>query len=159
MNDLVIPGGGAINSTDARLIWELVAGVSEAKEVLGRYGMTTADLKRKLKDPMFRSAYHETKQLWASDMNVQQRIRVKAAFLLEDSLLDLFAIVKHESLPVNAKLEAIEKLAKIADVTPGKKDQQTGMAEKFSIQINIGGNDKAVIIDGSAVNALPEAVA
>src|SRR5271166_2741875 len=121
MAQLPVPeygGEHAISQTDGRLAWELAAEITPVPVLLTRYGISLPDFKQKLKDPMFRQAIREAKSIWKSDMNVQQRIRVKAAFLVEDSILDIFAIIKNESQPAAAKLEAFEKLLKTADMIP-----------------------------------------
>jgi hypothetical protein len=91
---------------------------------------------------MFRSAYQEAKRLWSSDLNVQERIRLKAAYMLEDSLPDLFKIIKDDSQPGAAKLEAIEKLGKLSQVMVQKGPTQ---GERHTIVINVG--DKPLEID------------
>jgi hypothetical protein len=71
-------------------------------------------------------------------MNIQQRIRLKAAFLLEDSLLTLFNIIRQDGIGIQAKLEAVEKLVKISTVANVPKEGAA--SEKHNITINIGGN-------------------
>lgn len=160
MSSLPIPeygGGAAISQTDGRLAWEIAAEITPMQDLLTRYGISTTDFSKKLKDPMFRTAIREAKSIWKSDLNVQQRIRVKAAFLVEDSILEIFAIIKNESQPAAAKLEAYEKLLKTADMVPkaGKGDSSTASA--FKIVINLGDSpDQRINIDGHAIEqALP----
>ena len=138
MSSLPVPeygGEKAISQTDGRLAWELAADIADVPTLLSRYGISLADFKNKLKDPMFRQAIREAKSIWKSDLNTQQRVRVKAALLVEDSLLDVFAIVKSESQPAAARLEAFEKLVKTADLAPkaGSKDQSNAGAFKINI--------------------------
>lgn len=133
-----------LNSSDAQLIWELVSDITPAKEVLARHGMTPQDLTRKTRNPMFRSAYQEAQRLWKSELNVQERIKLKAAYLLEDSLPDLFKIIKDDSQPGSAKMVAIEQLGKLSQVMAQKKDGNGG--ERHQIIINVG-DAKPVVID------------
>jgi hypothetical protein len=142
----------AISQTDGRLAWEIAAEITPVPDILARYGITPAEFKNKLKDPMFRVAIREAKSIWKSDLNVQQRIRMKAAFLVEDSILDVFAIIKNENHPAAARLEAFEKLIKTADMSPkaGKGDNSTAGA--FKIVINLGDAPaEQVTIDGRAI--------
>lgn len=138
-----------LNSGDAQLIWELVSNISPKEEVLARHGLDTKGLHARTKNPMFRSAYQEAKRLWSSDLNVQERIRLKAAYMLEDSLPDLFKIIKDDSQPGAAKLEAIEKLGKLSQVMV-QKAGATG--ERHTIIINVG--DKPTQIDYVPVAAI-----
>jgi hypothetical protein len=131
-----------LNSSDATLIWELVSDINPAKEVLARHGMTPNDLQKKTRNPMFRSAYQEARRLWSSELNVQERIKLKAAYLLEDSLPDLFKIIKDDSQPGSAKMIAIEQLGKLSQVMAQKKE---GGGERHSITINVGNATPVVI--------------
>jgi replicative superfamily II helicase len=124
-----------VNGVDARLIWDLVSNMRPAAEILKNYGLSPGDLAVKAQNELFTSAYREAQRLWKSDMNIQQRIRLKAAFLLEDSLPRLFQIVTSDN-PVNAKLNAIEQLQKIAIVQ--NENKKGDSMEKHNIIINIG---------------------
>ncbi len=136
--------GEAINGIDARLIWDLVSNMRPHAQILNQYGLSPGDLAIKAKNELFQSAYREAERVWKSDMNIQQRIRLKAAFLLEDTLPSLFNIIKQDGIGVNAKLAAIEQLTKISTVA---NDPKKGEAqEKHSITINIGGDKKPLQI-------------
>lgn len=141
----------ALTDFDARLICDLVAQIREPATVLAQYGMTNEDLAAKAKNPMFISAYRETERVWKSDMNIQTRIRLKAAFLLEDSLVPLHRIVTDVNMPVRAKLEAIEQLTKISTVANVPKDAG-GSGEKHNIVINIGGDRPPIKVVSETVN-------
>jgi hypothetical protein len=136
----------AINGTDAQLIWELVAEISSPAEVLARYGLTPADLKAKNKDKMFRAAYQEARNLWKSDLNAEDRIKVKARAMVEDGLVDIFQILKNIDGVPQLRLEAFEKLMKVGDLGP-KKDKESG-TKPFSIVMQFSNTEKKVVIDG-----------
>lgn len=133
-----------LNSGDAQLIWELVSNISSKEEVLARHGLDARTLLARTKNPMFRSAYNEAKRLWSSDLNVQERIRLKAAYMLEDSLADLFKLIKDDSQPAAHKLEAIEKLGKLSQVMVQKAAMQ---GERHTIVINVGNSETPIKID------------
>ena len=132
-----VSGTDAINGHDAQLIWELVSNMRPASQVLASYGLTVTDLQAKVRNGLFASAYREAEKVWKSDMNIAQRIRLKAAFLVEDGMLTIFNVIKQEGIGINAKLEAFEKLMKLSTVTNVPKEGQ--QMEKHNITINIGG--------------------
>jgi hypothetical protein len=134
----------ALNSVDARLIADLVSNIRTPEKVLQSYGLTITDLRDKAQNPMFAGAYREAERLWKSDMSIKARIQLKASFMLEDSLLTLFNIIRQEGVGVNAKLEAIEQLTKISTVTNVPKEN--ALTEKHNITINIGGDRPPVQI-------------
>ena len=125
-----------VNGVDARLIWDLVSNMRPAAEILKNYNLQPGDLAVKAQNELFAGAYREAQRLWKSDMNIQQRIRLKAAFLLEDSLPTLFKIVTQENATTSAKLAAIEQMQKIAIVNNDPKKGES--FEKHNITINIG---------------------
>lgn len=149
--DVLVPAGtsdaaGAITDYDSRLIADLVANVRFQKDVLQQYGLTQEDLARKMLNPGFAAHFRATHAAWNSDMNAQERIRLKAAFLLEDTLPELHKIVKGAQTPVNAKLAAVEQLTKISTVANMPK-QAEGGGEKHSITINIGAGRAPITIE------------
>lgn len=147
-------GEQAISQTDGRLAWEIAAEISPIPDILKKFGITPVDFKRKLQDPMFRTAIREAKTLWKSDLNVQQRIKLKASFLVEDSLLDIFKLIKNENSAATAKLEAFEKLMRAGDLVPRAGAKGEGaLAAGFKISINLGSPGENVVIDGRALEA------
>jgi hypothetical protein len=149
-------GNQAISHTDGRLAWEIAAEVSDVPTILVRYGISAAQFREKLKDQMFRTALREAKSLWKSDMNVQQRLRLKAAFLVEDSLLDVFKIIKNENSGAAAKLEAFEKLMKTADLNPKSSQTPIPVGAGFKVNIIMGPSPtQKVTIDAHAIEASP----
>lgn len=148
-------GGSAINGSDAQLIWELVAKISDPADVLRRYGLTSSDLRRKMKDQMFRAAFREARAVWDSDLNVEERIKVKARMMVEDGILDVFQILKSSDMIPAMRLEAFEKLLKAGDLGP-KKDKDSG-GKPFSIVMNFQNTQKKVTIDGHTLVHSPEA--
>lgn len=135
----------AINDIDSRLISDLVANIRKAEDICTQYGVTPVDIAKKMHNPQFAAHYRETLRFWQSDMNAQQRIRAKAAFLLEDTLPMLHKIATGLQTPVNAKLAAVEQLTKISTVAVVPKEQSGG-GEKHSIIINIGGDKPPIIV-------------
>jgi len=147
-------GAEGINTVDARLIWDLVSNMRPAADILKNYGLSPGDLAVKAQNEMFAGAYREAQRLWKSDMNITQRIRLKAAFLLEDSLPTLFKVITEVGVSVNAKLAAIEQLQKIAIVPTDTKRGDS--AEKHNITINIGGTVAPVNIIAEVPHGTPQ---
>lgn len=144
---------GALSDHDARLIWELVANISPPAQILARHGLTPAEFKAKQKDKMFVAAYKEARSAWASDMNVQQRIKLKAGLLLEDSLMDILLVVKDPLMATTHKLEATKQLGQLSQ-TINPKPTSMGEGSQFKLTINMGDNSpKTVTIDGHALAA------
>lgn len=152
--DLLVPelgGERAISQVDGRLAWEIAAEISPIPDILKRFGISPHEFKLKLKDQMFRRAIQEAKTLWKSDLNVNQRIKLKASFLMEDSLLDIFKLIKNENSAATAKIEAFEKLMRAADLVPRSGKENGAVAAGFKININLGEPSKSITIDAKEV--------
>lgn len=149
-------GKDAVNDHDARLIWDLVSKIQKPEDVLRTYGISAAEFAAKAKNPIWAGAYREAERIWKSDMNIQTRVRMKAAFMLEDSLLPLFRIIQNTDMPVNARLAAIEQMTKISTVSNVPKEQ--GVGEKHNIVINIGGDRPPIKIVSEQGNERSTAV-
>lgn len=144
----------ALTDFDSQLICDLVAGIRNPSDILAKYGLTQEDLVRRVRNPLWANQFKETKKNWDADINVQQRIRLKASYLLEDSLVPLFNIVRDKHMPVAAKLEAIEQLTKISTVTNTVKDS-AATGERHSITINIGPGVAPVVASSTVIQHAP----
>lgn len=145
------PEKSAITDYDSRLIADLVGNIRYQADVLKQYGLTPEDLAAKMLNPGFAAHYRETSRIWNSDLKTADRIRAKAAFLLEDSLPELSRIAKGGQMPIAAKLSAIEQLTKISTVSHVAKAVD-GDRELHKIVINIGTDKPTTIISQEPSN-------
>lgn len=143
-------GRAALTDYDNQLIADLVAKLRKPEDILRQYGLTKDDLVAKTRNPEWASRYREMSATWNSDQNLRERIRAKAAYLLEDSLVPLFNIIRGSGTHT-AKLEAIEKLIKISTVAHVPKDEGT-VAEKARISIFIAGRNAPVTVVSETSN-------
>ncbi len=134
---------GALNDTDARLILELVAAIDSPTEIMKRYGLTEDELRSKLRSGPFRGAYQEAARVWKSAPNIKERIRMRAGALLEDSLQDIFLIIKNASLPASQRLEATKQLGQLSQTINPKEQTANGAA--FTINIVRRGHEPVTI--------------
>lgn len=134
---------GALNDIDARLILELVAKIDPVAQILERYGLTKEELQTKLGSPIFKSAFLEASRAWKSNPNMKERIRMKAGALLEDTLQDIFMIIRNGQLPASQRLEGTKQLASLA----GLAQQKEGVvaASTFTLNIIRRGRDPVTI--------------
>jgi uncharacterized NAD(P)/FAD-binding protein YdhS len=132
----VIPAG--VTEADARLAWELVANISPLGDIMRRHGLTFDEYDEKKRDPLFTGMLEQYRKQWNSELSVNQRVALKAALLTEDSLLDVYAIIKDTEASPGQKLEAFGALAKAGEVGQARKDQGTP-GTPVHITINVPG--------------------
>lgn len=139
----------SINDVDSQLAVELASEISPIKEVLSRHGITPEQLRVKLTDTRFRQMLREARRVWNSDLSVKERIRVKSAVLVEDSLIRLYEIFNNGEVATPARLEAFKSMAKVAEVYEPAKTGPA-MGERVAININLGGQTLPVAVEGTA---------
>lgn len=146
-NPMPVPAG--VSQSEARLAWELVAGISSLADIMRRHKLSFDELDAKKRDPLFANMLEQYRKHWNSELTVNQRVSLKAALLTEDSLLDVYAIIKDIDASPGQKLEAFGALAKAGEVGAARKD--TGIsATPVHITINVPGK-AGITVDASPV--------
>ena len=144
-----VDSSSAIADSDSRLAVELAAQIRELPDILNTYNLSRSELAVKLREPMFRDMVKQAKQLWSSDLNIKERIRLKSQVLVEDSLMSIFQVVHGPDNAIPAKLDAFKQLARVAEVdAPDRSHADTG--SRFTVSINLGNPEENVIIEGEA---------
>ena len=147
MNNLPTPAG--VSKEDARLAWELVAQISPIGDIMRRHGLTFDEFDAKKRDPVFANMLDQYRKHWNSELSVNQRVSLKAALLTEDSLLDVYAIIKDTEASPGQKLEAFGALAKAGEVGTVRKDSGIS-STPVHITINVPGKT-GVLLDATPV--------
>lgn len=134
---------------DNQLAIELVANMTPRAEVAKRFGLSVADLRKKLADPQFRTILRQTSQFWNADSNAKERIRAKSSALVEDSLLAIFGLIHSPETAPPVKNDAFRHLARVAAVDSADRDGANA-GERFTVTINLpAAATQPVIIDAS----------
>jgi hypothetical protein len=147
-----VPAG--VSQADARLAWELVAGISSIGDIMRRHNLGFDELDAKKRDPVFATMLEQYKKHWNSELSVNQRVTLKAALLTEDSLLDVYAIIKDVEASPGQKLEAFGALAKAGEVGAQRKDTG-GPGSPVHITINVPGKS-GVTIDATPIEEISD---
>ena len=154
--DVIFPGTDTalpIDSLKSQIAIELAAGLSDAKGIRQRYGMSPAQWDILRKAPMFREMLKEAIARMSGDMNAANRIKLKADMLLEDNLKVLDEIANDRDAQSMARIKALEVTAQLAGKGPSQsKDKEGGGQGTFSLNIVIG--DREVKIESDAAPAL-----
>jgi len=142
-----------VEPAEATLIWDLVRAIRPPAEVLQLHGLTVREFATKQADPLFVSAYRQAKQFWLSDSNIRERIKLKSAALLEDSIEHVGAVVQSKDTGALAKLDAVEKLGKLSDSwDTARRQQGAAQAQQVNITIDLGDRDsEKVVVSGKTI--------
>lgn len=156
-----------VNLPDAavsRLAREIARDILPLEDILKTYNLTAEDYDQIVDTKFFQVRLGEEIQLWnASDpLSIAKRIETKAATMVEDCLLEVYALIHDRDQPMTAKVEALKWAARMAGM--GEAARQTGSDGGVKITINVGGNslefDKEKklperVIDGTVVDLTP----
>lgn len=114
---------------------EIARGLEEPAAIAARYGVGDEDFARLKKDRSFRDkVHHYMKELRASGVTFNLKVRLQAEMLLEKAYL----MAANEETPANVRADLIKWHAQIAGFMPVKN---SGGAENigFAVQINFTG--------------------
>ncbi len=118
---------------------ELASGLSDAEGIRARYGISDAKWNVLKKNAVFRSMLKEALEKLAGDINVGNRIKIKADVLLEDNLRVLDEIANDKDAQSMARIKAVEVTAGLAGRGPAaQKEGGAGGGNAFSLNIVIG---------------------
>jgi hypothetical protein len=97
----------------------------------------------------YKAALHAACIEWHAPLSTQERIRVEAAAILEDSLPGLGSRMQSKAEGLPGVIEAAKLFAKVAGV--GEREAGVGNSgERFTINIDLGGDQKIVVSAGGA---------
>ena len=136
------------NHLRASLAAELAVGLLPLPDILKRFDMTSEQLRQLLKVPEFRGMVSQYKREWHEAANAKERIRLKAAVMVEENLIELHRIFNDIELNPTARMDAFKQMTNLADVQPSKDASASG--PRFNLTLNLG-NDSPVTIDAEAI--------
>ncbi len=127
-----------------KLAREIVMDIKEVDVVLGHYHLSKEQYDwLKENHAFFKQALHVSTIEWHSALTTPERIKLESAAILEDALPRLGARMANQAEGLPGVVEAAKLFAKIAGL--GEKEVgERAPGEKFTISINLGGDDKLV---------------
>ena len=136
--------------TLAQLAREVAMNIRERSTILRDFNLTDEHY-------AFLETYHEFYKHalkaacieWHAPLNTQERIKVEAAAILEDSLVGLGARMQNRAEGLPGVVEVAKLFAKVAGV--GELDgSNAAPGERFTINIDLGGDTKTVTVAAPA---------
>lgn len=129
----------------ARLSRELAMNIKEEHVILKEFGLDNAQFEYlKAYNGFFREAYAAHCKEWHAPLSTQDRIKVEAAAIFEDSLPGLGARMQNKGEGLPGVVEVAKLFAKVAGVGE-RQDGGNAPGERFSINIDLGGDQKITV--------------
>ena len=115
-----------IHIANPKMILELAAKINDPREIIARYGITTHQFAALRDLPAFRNAYREARAYWESDSNYKERIAVKAGIMVEETLMDIYDLIKDGDTPTPSKWTPSRPLPVWRVLTASRKRRRLG---------------------------------
>ena len=129
---------------------ELAAGLSSAETIRKRFGLSLPQWKQLTQNEYFRGMVKESLRAFQGDLNAGKRITLKAEIMLEDSLADLYGIVKDKAIPSGERIKAVQTMADLSGRnSKNATDPNAPKVAGFTLNINVG-DGKNVVIQGTS---------
>jgi hypothetical protein len=117
---------------------EIAIGHYDLSEILERYKIPL-DQWEQLKDShRFKEALEREVVNWNAAVNTDQRVKLKAAAIIEEWLIEANQRLHDKSEVLSSKVSLAQVIAKFAGIGVQQGDGNAG--EKFSVVINLGGD-------------------
>jgi hypothetical protein len=151
---VVVPGTDTtidLGDLKASIAAELASGLATPEGIRKRYGFTLAQWNILRTNPLFRGMLAEAVRSFSGPLQAGARITRKAEVMLEDSLPELFHMIKDDGTPSSERIKAVQTLADLAGRSGKSAAQPDPNAPKqagFTLNINLDGG-KNVVIQGS----------
>jgi hypothetical protein len=139
----------------AKLAREIAMDIKDRHVILADYKLSETQYEfLEANNEFYKAALHAACLDWQAPLSTQERIRVEAAAILEDSLLGLGARMRNKAEGLPGVIEAAKLFAKVAGV--GEREAgASAPGERFTINIDLGGDQKITVQTAPA----PEAAA
>jgi hypothetical protein len=127
------------DSEISRLAREIARDIKPINEILEVFRLSADEFDKISETKFFQVRLAEEIQLWnASDpLSVAKRIETKAATMVEDCLLEVYALIHDPNQPMQAKVEALKWAARMAGM--GENSAKADSSGGVKITINVGG--------------------
>lgn len=128
------------------LAQDIVRNIQDPLQLLSKYGITQPQYDEVAKTRVYREMLSQSALEWGAAGNTAERIKLKSAALIEDSLPELGAFLVDKKETLSSRVSLLQTLAKLGSLGGGPVQSQ-GDGHIFRMTINLGDNKTPVIID------------
>lgn len=125
-----------------RLAREIAMDIHDIETILNRYHIDTQSWMNLKNSPTFQRYLKQETEAWESAGNTHERVKIKAAALVEEWMPELYARLNDRAEPLSSKIEGGKLITKIAGMGIDKAEINGSGGERFSVTINLGADAK-----------------
>ena len=124
-----------------QLAREIAMDIRPLDEILKNHNLTNEQFELVARMPRFQSYVESEAAAWHGSLNTHERVKLKAAAMLEEWLPELNVRMHDRAESLNAKIEAGKLARDLAGFARNGVGVE-GSGEKFSVTINLGQDSK-----------------
>jgi hypothetical protein len=121
---------------------ELAMDVYELPQILEFANVTADEFSHIEKMPRFKQMLENEVATWASSLNVTERVKIKAQYMVEDWLKTAQHDVHDTREPLSSRVQVTRLVTQLAGMGTSGATIEGGGGERFSVTINLGGDQK-----------------
>jgi hypothetical protein len=133
-----------------RLAREIARQQRDLGDILNAHGVSKGEFERLRKQPYFTNILTSELSAWEAADNVDARVKLKSAALIEEWLPELYYAMSDRKESLHARVKAGELAAKLAGLGISDMRVEGAAADRVQITINMGA-DKKVEVNKSLV--------
>lgn len=151
MSDLSLPSDYIPNVVPAnidealllKLAREIAIDLTPLDDILSNHNIEPIQFEAHIKNnKRFNMLLKSELEAWGSATNTPERVRLKAAAMVEEYLPELYARLNDNREKLADKVKGLEVVAKLGDLGSVNKGASGDLADKVTITINLGNSEK-----------------
>lgn len=127
-----------------KLARQIAMGIKDLPDVLFEHNLTLREWDEIRVLPAFGRVLEGEVKAWEGAVNTPDRVRIKAASMLEEYLPEMYARLNDRTEPLMAKMKAVELISKIAGFGQTDLPQQGSPGDKVQVIINLGSDTQQI---------------
>lgn len=125
-----------------KLARQIAMGIKDLPDVLFDNSLTLREWDEIKQLPAFGRMLEQEVKAWEGASNTSDRVRIKAASMLEEYLPELYARLNDRNEPLMAKMKALELVTKVAGFGNADIPQAGSPGDKVQVIINLGADTR-----------------
>jgi hypothetical protein len=129
-----------------KLAREIAMDIQPIETILKQYSLTAETFEILKSSGRFQSLLFSETEAWNGALNTHERVKLKAAAMLEEFLPELNNRLHDQDEALPAKIEGAKLVTKIAGIGE-RADSAGGGGERFTVTINLGEDSKLITFE------------
>jgi hypothetical protein len=140
MNAIIHPTTNLSELTILKLARQIALNIQPLETILKTYEVSGDEWETIRNHPLFQRVLQQQTEAWEAAENTHERVKLKAASMVEEYLPELYRKLHDPNESLNSKIEGAKLARDLAGMGKNSVDA-AGVGEKFTVTINLGSSD------------------